>query len=160
MFKTQIDMPEATRTKVIKVLNGRVADAVDLQTQMKQAHWNVKGPHFIGLHELFDKVYHAVEEYVDQIAERSIQLGGSVNATARDVAKNSKLREYPHDIADGVKHVEAVTTALATFGKEVRDSIDDTLKLGDADTSDLFTDISRDVDKWRWFVEAHIQAKG
>ena len=158
MFKTKIDMPEATRVKVIKLLNGRLADAVDLQTQMKQAHWNVKGPNFIGLHELFDKVYAAVEEYVDEIAERAIQLGGVVEGTARSVAKASKLPEYPHNIADGQKHVVAVTTALATFGKEMRDSIDQADKLDDADTVDIFTEISRGVDKWRWFVEAHLQA--
>jgi len=158
MYKTKNDLPEAARTDLIDLLNARLADAIDLQTQMKQAHWNVKGPHFIALHELFDQVNEEVEDYVDLIAERAVQLGGIAKGTARLVAKHSKLDEYPHSIADGMSHVDAVSSALAAFGKGVRKAIAKADGLGDADSADIFTEVSRGVDKWLWFVEAHLQA--
>ncbi len=158
MFKTKNDLPEPARVKVIEVLNARLADCKDLQTQIKQAHWNVKGPHFIGLHELFDKINEAVDEYVDEIAERAVQLGGVAEGTARVVARRSTLPEYPLNIADGHSHVDALSSALAAFGKAARKAIDDTDQLGDKDTADLFTEVSRGIDKWLWFVEAHLQA--
>ena len=126
--------------------------------QMKQAHWNVKGPNFIGLHELFDRIDEAVESYVDLIAERIVQLGGIAEGTVRVSAARSRLEEYPLLIGDGRDHVDAVSTALAAFGHEVRESIDEAADLEDADTADLFTEISRGIDKWVWFVEAHAQA--
>src|SRR5438105_7317855 len=144
--------------KLAPCLNQRLAEAVDLQTQMKQAHWNVKGPHFIGLHELFDQIDEAVEGYVDLIAERIVQLGGIAEGTARVAAERSRLEEYPLDIADGQAHVEAVAKALSTFGHEARKTIDQADELDDADTADIFTEISRGIDKWLWFVEAHSQA--
>jgi starvation-inducible DNA-binding protein len=159
MFKTKNDLPEATRVKVIEILNARLADCKDLQTQTKQAHWNVKGPNFIGLHELFDKINEEVDEYVDEIAERAVQLGGVAEGTARVVAKRSSLPEYPLNIADGRSHVEALSSALAAFGKGARKAINETNDLGDLDTADLFTEISRGIDKWLWFVEAHLQAE-
>src|ERR1700736_4909090 len=106
MFKTKNDLSEATRVKAVELLNARLADAVDLQTQTKQAHWNVKGPHFIGLHELFDKINEEVEDYVDDIAERVVQLGGVAEGTARMAAKRSALSEYPANAVDGRGHVE------------------------------------------------------
>ena len=159
MFKTKNDLSEAIRTKVVKLLNGRLADAIDLQTQTKQAHWNVKGPNFIGLHELFDKINEEVDEYVDEIAERAVQLGGVAEGTARVVAKRSTLPEYPLNISDGHSHVEALSSALAAFGKGARKAINETNDLGDLDTADLFTEVSRGIDKWLWFVEAHLQAE-
>ncbi len=159
MFQTKNDLSEATRTKVIQLLNARLADCIDLQTQTKQAHWNVKGPHFIALHELFDKVYSAVSEYVDEIAERAVQLGGVAQGTARAVAKHSTLSEYPAAAVDGRSHVDALSTALASFGKLARKGIDEADELGDLDTADIFTEISRGIDKWLWFVEAHLQAE-
>ena len=158
MYETENDISQNRRVEISALLNQRLADAVDLQTQMKQAHWNVKGPHFIGLHELFDKIDEAVEAYVDLIAERIVQLGGIAEGTARVAAGRSRLEEYPLTIADGSAHVEAVSKALSTFGHEARNSIDQADELGDADTSDLFTEISRGIDKWLWFVEAHSQA--
>lgn len=158
LYKTANDLPKRSRVQVIDLLNKRLAEAVDLQMQMKQAHWNVKGPHFIGLHELFDKVYAAIGEYVDSIAERAVQLGGVAEGTARMVAKRTRLPEYPHGIAEGPAHVNAVSTVLAAFGHEVRQSIDVADELNDADTADLFTEVSRGIDKWLWFVEAHAQA--
>ncbi len=158
MHATKIDIPEPMREKVVALLNGRLADAVDLMIQTKQAHWNVKGPSFIALHELFDKVSEEVEEYVDTIAERITTLGGTTEGTARDAAKASNLPEYPHHIADGKDHVEAVATILAKFGALARKAIDQAAKLEDADTADLFTGVSRGIDKLLWFVEAHAQA--
>jgi starvation-inducible DNA-binding protein len=158
MFETENDLSQKRRAELNALMNQRLADAVDLQAQMKQAHWNVKGPHFIGLHELFDKIYEAVESYVDLIAERIVQLGGVAEGTVRVAAGRSRLEEYPLTIADGQAHVEAVSRALSTFGHEARETIDQADDLGDADTADIFTEISRGIDKWLWFVEAHSQA--
>jgi starvation-inducible DNA-binding protein len=157
MHPTKNDLPESTRTKMVELLNARLADAIDLQTQMKQAHWNVKGPHFIALHELFDKVNEAVEEYIDEIAERCVQIGGQALGTARTVAKASSLAEYPTQISAGHEHVAAVSTALASFGKNVRAGIDKADEAHDKDTADIFTEVSRGIDQWLWFVEAHLE---
>ncbi len=158
VYPTHNDLPEETRNVVIELLEARLADAIDLETQMKQAHWNVKGPTFISLHELFDKVNEDVEDYVDLIAERAVQLGGIVHGTARQVAARTTLPEYPV-ARDGRQHVVAVTTALSAFGKSVRAAIDESDGFGDKDTADIFTEISRGVDKWLWFVEAHLDAE-
>src|SRR5207302_1015092 len=109
MFKTKNDLSETTRGKAIELLNARLADAIDLQTQTKQAHWNVKGPNFIALHELFDKINEDVEDYVDEIAERAVQLGGIAEGTARMAAKRSALSEYPAKTVEGRSHVEALS---------------------------------------------------
>jgi starvation-inducible DNA-binding protein len=158
LHKTKNDLSKQTRNKVIDLLNARLADASDLKSQAKQAHWNVKGIHFFQLHELFDQVATAVEAHTDLIAERVTALGGTAMGTIRMAAKNSSLSEYPLEITDGTAHVDALSTALADFGKNVRKNIDQTTELGDADTADLFTEISREIDKLLWFVEAHIQA--
>lgn len=158
MFPTKNDMAKATRKAIIELLNNRLADAIDLQTQMKQAHWNVKGPSFIALHKLFDEINESVEDAVDLIAERAIQLGGVAVGTARTVAKRSSLEEYPLDISTGKAHVKAVSTALAAFGTSVRAAVDIADKKGDKGTADIFTEVSREVDKYLWFVEAHGQA--
>jgi len=158
LYKTKNDIPRENRLQLSALLNQRLASAVDLQLQMKQAHWNVKGPNFIALHELFDQVDEAVEGYVDQIAERIVQLGGIAEGTVRVAAARSQLDEYPLTIAEGVAHIDAVTGALSTFGQEARLTIDEVNALDDADTADLFTEVSRGLDKWLWFVEAHAQA--
>src|SRR6266404_421296 len=158
MYATGNDISENRRSELNALMNQRLADAVDLQLQMKQAHWNVKGPHFIGLHELFDQVDEAVESYVDLIAERIVQLGGIAEGTVRLAAARSRLEEYPLTISDGHAHVEAVSKALSTFGHEARNTIAQADELDDADTADIFTEISRGIDKWLWFVEAHSQA--
>jgi starvation-inducible DNA-binding protein len=158
MYETENDIPKAERVELNALINQRLADVIDLQMQMKQAHWNVKGPNFIGLHELFDKIAEDVEDYVDLIAERVVQLGGIARGTVRVSAAQSRLEEYPLMIADGASHVEAVARALSTFGREARMSIEEANALDDADTADIFTEVSRGVDKWLWFVEAHSQA--
>ena len=158
LYKTGNDLPKKSRIEIIELVNKRLADAVDLHMQMKQAHWNVKGPNFIGLHELFDRVHEAMGEYVDTLAERAVQLGGVAEGTVRIAAKRTLLPEYPRDIAEGPSHVNAVSIALAAFGHEVRQSIHEADELNDADTADIFTEVSRGIDKWLWFVEAHAQA--
>ena len=158
MHNTKNDLAKGKREKTIDILNARLADAIDLKTQAKQAHWNVKGPHFIGLHELFDQVATAVEAHTDLIAERITALGGTAMGTTRVVAQKSSLSEYPLEIVDGTAHVDALSTAMADFGKNVRQGIDESDKIGDTDTADLFTEVSREIDKLLWFVEAHIQA--
>lgn len=158
LYKTSNDIPKNTRVQAIELLNARLADAVDLHMQMKQAHWNVKGPNFIGLHELFDKIHEATGNYVDEIAERAVQLGGVAFGTVRMATKSTQLPEYPNDIAEGASHVHAVANVLSAFAHEVRSSIDKADDLDDADTADLFTEVSRGIDKWLWFVEAHVQA--
>jgi starvation-inducible DNA-binding protein len=159
LYPTKNDVPESVRTQLIVLLNQLLADAVDLQTQAKGAHWNVKGPNFIALHKLFDEVHASVAEYVDLLAERAVQLGGVAEGTARTVARRSDLEEYPAGIADGSRHVEALSSALATFGAGVRRAIDEASGLGDQGTADLFTEVSRGIDKWLWFVEAHSQSQ-
>ena len=158
MYETENDISLKRRSELNALMNQRLASAVDLQMQMKQAHWNVKGPSFIGLHELFDKVDEAVESYVDMIAERIVQLGGIAEGTVRVSAARSRLPEYPLALADGMAHVEAVARALSTFGQAARSTIEEANALDDADTADLFTEISRGIDQWLWFVEAHSQA--
>ena len=158
LHNTKIDIAKETREQIIAILNQRLADASDLKSQAKQAHWNVKGMNFIALHELFDQVSTEVETHIDDIAERITTLGGVALGTIRVVAQNSSLSEYPLEITDGAAHVDALSNALADFGKKVRTDIDATDELGDKDTADLLTGISRAIDKLLWFVEAHLQA--
>jgi starvation-inducible DNA-binding protein len=158
LFHTKNDLPETARVEEIGLLNQRLADCIDLQTQCKQAHWNVKGPSFIALHKLFDEVNEAVEEYVDLIAERVVQLGGVAEGTAAVVADHSTLGTYPLTLASGADHVDALSDALAAFGRSARTGIEEMNELGDADSADILTEVSRGIDKWLWFVEAHRQA--
>ncbi len=159
LFPTRNDIPERARAQLVELLNRRLADAIDLQTQAKAAHWNVKGPGFIALHKLFDEVHGGVAEYVDLIAERAVQLGGVAEGTVRIVARRSELEEYPTDIVADKQHARALSTALAAFGSRVRRAIDEADELDDRDTADIFTEISRGIDKWLWFVEAHLQTE-
>lgn len=158
MHNTKIDISKDTREQMIELLNARLADSLDLQSQAKQAHWNVKGMSFIALHELFDQVYEGVVEYTDIIAERVTSLGGTAEGTVRVAAQKSTLDQYPLEISDGRDHVDALSSALAAFGKQVRSDIDEADEAGDMDTADVFTEVSRGIDKLLWFVEAHIQS--
>jgi starvation-inducible DNA-binding protein len=157
-FETRIDIPEDTREQVIELLNARLADTFDLYSQLKQAHWNVKGSDFYQLHLLYDQVAEDVFPFVDEIAERATQLGGLALGTARMAASASSLEEYPLDAIEGMETVTAVADRLAAYAAAVRSAIDTTAEWGDQSTSDLFTEISRTVDKYLWFVEAHQQA--
>jgi starvation-inducible DNA-binding protein len=157
VYPTKNDLPEASRREAIALLNQRLADCIDLQTQSKQAHWNVKGPSFIALHKLFDEINAAVAEYADLLAERVVQLGGIAEGTVGVVAERSTLVDYPIGLSTGAEHVAALSDALAMFGRTVRLGIEEMNELEDAGSADILTEISRGVDKWLWFVEAHQQ---
>ena len=157
MYPTKNDLSKSIRTKAIELLNNRLADCIDLQTQCKQAHWNVKGPQFIALHKLFDEVNEEVEDYIDLIAERIVQLGGIAEGTVGAVAKRTSLIDYPLTLTTGAEHVAALSDALAGFGRTARIGIEEMNELEDADSADILTEISRGTDKWLWFVEAHLQ---
>jgi starvation-inducible DNA-binding protein len=159
LYPTKNDLSPSVRGQVAAMLNQHLADAIDLQTQTKMAHWNVKGPNFVALHKLFDEVHDAVAEYVDLIAERAVQLGGIAEGTARIAALRSNLEEYPAGIGAGSRHVEALSAGLAACGTGMRRAIDEAAWLGDACTADLFTQVARGIDKWLWFVEAHAQGE-
>jgi starvation-inducible DNA-binding protein len=157
LFPTKNELSPSTRAQVCGLLNQRLADCIDLQTQCKQAHWNVKGTSFIALHKLFDDVNEEVEEYVDLLAERIVQLGGVAEGTARSVASRTSLDEYPAQLTSGEEHVDALSSALARFGNGARVAVDEVDQLDDPATVDLLTEITRGIDKWLWFVEAHQQ---
>ncbi|MGF1588895.1 MAG: DNA starvation/stationary phase protection protein Dps [Pleurocapsa sp.] len=156
LYATRIDLAEDIRAKVVGILNQTLAATLDLKTQTKQAHWNVKGMDFYQLHELFDEMATELEEYTDMVAERVTALAGVAMGTARLAAESSILPEYDLDAVSGADHVTALADRYATYAKHLRDSIDSTDELGDADTADLYTEISRTIDKRLWFLEAHI----
>jgi starvation-inducible DNA-binding protein len=151
-------LPEEQQAKLIEMLNRRLADAIDLQLQSRQAYWNVKGPHFMALRELFDKVAEGVEEYADLVAERIVQLGGKAEATAQAVAGRSSLDGYGLSSAGGNGHIDALSTTLTSFGRHARYASEQASELKDADTAAIFTEIGRGIDKWLWFVETSQQA--
>lgn len=159
MNPTKNDLSDDKRSAVVQLLNELLAQLIDLQLQTKQAHWNVKGPQFIALHELFDSVASEVVDFVDDVAERIVALGGTAEGTIDAIGQRSKLTPYPLNITSGRDHVDALSNALAAVGKSVRKAIDQSDHLGDKDTADLFTGISRAIDKKLWFVEAHLQGE-
>ena len=156
MQPTRNTLPEATRRQSVDVLNKYLAAAIDLHGQMKQAHWNVRGPNFIAIHQLFDKVSTEVEDYSDMLAERAGALGGTAHGTVQVAAEHSILIRYPLGIADEAQHIFAVAGALAAFGQSIQEAIAKVTKIGDATTADLFTEISRGIDQQLWFVESHV----
>ncbi len=157
MNPTKNDLSAKTRAAVADLLNERLADLIDLGLQAKQAHWNVKGPQFIALHELFDSVAAEIIPFVDDVAERIVALGGTAEGTLAAVGKRTSLTAYATTIVKGRDHVEALSTALAKTGQKMRAAIDQANQFEDADTADLCTGISRSLDKTLWFVEAHLQ---
>lgn len=159
MQLTHNTLPQEIRIQSVELLNLQLAAAIDLHAQMKQAHWNVRGPGFIAIHELFDRVSGEVEGFSDLIAERAGGLGGTANGTIQTAAEHSYLVPYPLGIADETKHLFAVSGALAAFGGSIRDAIEKSTKIGDPTTADLFTEISRGVDQELWFVESHLAPK-
>lgn len=158
-YPTRIRLPLETRQNLVDILAASLATALDLKTQAKQAHWNVKGLDFLQLHELFDTLATELEGYVDLLAERITALGGAPLGTARIAAEYSLLPEYPFDIVDGIEHITALADRYGIFAQHVREAITKTDELADADTADLYTEISREVDKRLWFLEAHLIAK-
>src|SRR5262249_28483994 len=140
----------------VAILNTRLADSIDLMHQAKQAHWNVKGPSFMALHKLFDEVVDAAEAYMDLLAERIVQLGGTAEGTIQVATTRTGLEAYPCMVTEEWDHVETLASVLATYGRGIRRAIEQTDELGDKDTADICTEISRGVDKYLWLVEAHL----
>jgi starvation-inducible DNA-binding protein len=157
LHSTRIDLPANVRSQIIDILNQTLATTLDLKTQVKQAHWNVKGMDFYQLHELFDEMATELEEYIDLVAERITALAGTALGTVRIAAEKSEILEYPIDVFDGKSHITALADRYALFAKLLRDAIAETDDLGDADTADLYTEVSRAIDKRLWFLEAHLQ---
>ncbi len=158
LYATHVEIAPEQRTQLIDLLNQHLADTLDLKTQVKQAHWNVKGVHFIALHEMFDTFAGTLEEYVDMVAERITALGGVAQGTARIVANRSALPEYDLKAVEGKEHLVALLERYGRYAAASRTNIDKATDLGDAGTADLFTEISRQIDKDMWFIEAHLQA--
>jgi starvation-inducible DNA-binding protein len=159
MFSTRNDLARDTREELVALLNQQLADTFDLYSQTKQAHWNVKGAQFYQLHELFDKLAAEVTGYVDMIAERATSLGGLALGTVRMSAANSQLAECELDVTDSLPTVEALAERYAALARSTRQAIESAEGLGDADTADLFTEVSRGIDKALWFLEAHLQTQ-
>jgi starvation-inducible DNA-binding protein len=158
MFATRIDLDVKAREQLIVLLNQQLADTLDLYSQTKQAHWNVKDVQFYQLHRLFDELAGQLHQYIDMLAERATALGGLALGTMRIAARTSRLDEYPPDAVESLEHVEALATRFASYAATTRAAIDQALRLDDQSTADLFTEISRAMDKSLWFLEAHLQA--
>ncbi len=156
-YETQNNTPSNAKATSIALLNARVAESIDLALITKQAHWNLKGRQFIGIHEMLDKARDDVDAYTDTMAERAVQLGGTALGTAQVVAKHSKLPAYPTDIHKIEDHLHALIERYGIAANALRKSIDEADEAGDPDTADVFTEVSRGIDKWLWFLEAHVQ---
>jgi len=158
-YKTQNDLSANAKSVSIGILNARLADSIDLALLTKQAHWNIKGPQFISLHEMIDGFRDELDEHVDTMAERVVQLGGTALGTTQVVAKATTLTPYPTEIHKTKDHLAELIQRYGKVANTVRKAIDDTDSAGDVDTSDLFTAYSRALDKQLWFLEAHVQEK-
>ncbi len=159
-FQTRHDLEEDVRRQMVELCNRQLADTFDLYSQDKQAHWNVKGRDFFQLHELFDTLAEEVLPFVDLIAERSTALGGQALGTARMAAESSRLTDLPLDNVDGMAVVEAMAGCYANICASTRQAIDEAEEAGDTDTADLFTQVSRELDKHLYFLESHLQGAG
>jgi len=156
-FPTRHDLPADSRSKLIDLLNQNLSDLTDLYSQTKHAHWNVKGVNFYQTHLLLDQLAEEVEEFVDLVAERATTLGGVANGGVKWTAAHTRLQEFPRDVFDAQAVIASIADRYAAVAKGVRSAIDESNTLGDADTADLFTEVSRGIDKSLWFLEAHLQ---
>lgn len=155
MSKTHNTLHADIRARSIELLNLHLAAAIDLEAQVKQAHWNVRGPSFIAVHEMFDRMATTVASWSDLLAERAGGLGGTAHGTIQAAAAASFLVPYDLGLADTAKHLFALSSGLAAFGQSARRAIDQANGFGDADTADLFTEISRAADRQLWLAESH-----
>ncbi len=156
-MQTHVGLPAETREQMCALLNRQLADTIDLYSQTKQAHWNVKGPQFYPLHQLFDQLAEAVENNVDTIAERVTALGGVAQGTVRMASAASRLPEFPQEAVEGLSSVEMLVTRYASLAGTMRNAIDIANEHHDVNTADLFTEIARALDKLLWLLEAHLQ---
>ncbi|WP_268817468.1 DNA starvation/stationary phase protection protein Dps [Agrobacterium larrymoorei] len=157
--KTRNDLPSNAKATVIGLLNEALASVIDLALVTKQAHWNLKGPQFIAIHELLDKFRKLLDNHSDTIAERAVQLGGTALGSLQTVSSTSKLKAYPTDIYKIQDHLAELIERYGDVANLIRKSIDEADDAGDANTADIFTAASRDLDKSLWFLEAHVQEK-
>ena len=157
MHETRNDTKSNAKKVSLDTLQARLTDGIDLSLTIKQAHWNLKGPQFIGIHLMLDGFRDEMDDYNDKVAERIIQLGGTAKGTIQAVDAQTQLAPYPLDTYAVADHLAALIDRYATYANAVRQNIDDTDEAGDAGTSDLFTEVSRGVDKQMWFLEAHVQ---
>lgn len=159
VHKTKNSLDESTRESMVELLNARLADGIDLALAIKQAHWNMRGPNFIGIHELMDQFREEMDNGNDEIAERAAQLGGAVYGTTQNVAENTTVKPYPTNIFAMEDHLDALIERFAAVGNAIREAIDASDEAGDQDTADLFTEVSRSLDKNLWFLESHLPVK-
>lgn len=157
MKTVEIGLKSNTKTAMIDLLNARLADAIDLALATKQAHWNLKGPNFIAVHELLDQLRDDVDEHVDIIAERVAQLDGIALGTTQNVAQATRLAAYPTDIRKVPDHIGALVDRYAALSTSTREGIDTADDGGDADTADILTAFSRSLDKNLWFLKSHLE---
>src|ERR1700722_8652341 len=156
MGDIKTDLKKSAIERSITLLNPALASATDLLLSTKEAHWNVKGPNFMSIHLFFDKLYTEVAEYVDDLAERTIEMGGYAHGTLKDTVKGTILPAYPESLHTEKEHIQALVSQFVAFSIHIRNGIDKADEAGDKDTADLFTQISRALDKQIWFLEAHL----
>ncbi len=154
-YKTRVGLPLSDRMELIDLLNLRLVSSIDLMIQLKQAHWNSMGPPFVAMLGLFDQIHEAAANHLDQLAEHIVQLGGLAEGTLRLAASHTRLPAYTIELSEGISHTDAVATALSVFAEQVRASTNEAAELDDGVTANLFTEISRGIDQWFWFAEAH-----
>lgn len=157
MHVTRNETASNAKRVSIDALQARLADGIDLSLDIKQAHWNLKGPQFIGIHLMLDGFRDEMDDFNDKVAERITQLGGTARGTSGVVSAETKLAPYPVDIYAIGDHLAELIDRYAAYANAIRENIDETDDAGDAGTSDLFTEVSRGVDKQLWFLEAHVQ---
>ena len=157
MKTPSVQLKSNSKAAVIDILNARLADAIDLALIVKQAHWNLKGPQFIGVHEMLDPIRAAIDVHVDVIAERVAQLDGIALGTSQIVAKSTTLEAYPTDIRKVPDHLKALAERFAALANQVREDIDATDEAGDANAADILTAFSRELDKDLWFIKSHLE---
>lgn len=154
LHPTRTSLPVATRQAVIQILNQTLADLLDLESQLRNAHWNVRGPHFQPLHALFEELADSVESHVDDLAERLTAFGGRARGSVREAALASRLPELP-EVSEGFALVDALADRFARLAHQVRADVAATAELEDPGTSDLLTGLSQALDKGLWLLEAH-----
>ena len=157
-FRSSVGVPENSRQALTTLLNLRLADTTDLHSQVKWAHWNVKGKDFYQLHLLFYSIAEHLEDHIDTIAERITSLGGVANGTVREAAAKSTIKEADLGASDGPDMLKFLVHNFAFATNAMRESVKESDDLDDAITADLFTTVTREMDKDLWFLEAHTQA--
>jgi starvation-inducible DNA-binding protein len=156
LYKSPSHLPEEARTQVVEALNARLADGLDLHSQIKVAHWNIKGPHFSSLHPLFETFALSLANFNDAIAERAVTLGGKAFGSARHVASASRLPEYPQETTRDLEHVRLLADRFDLYLVSMRESRGVAEKAGDTDTVDLFTSVITEFEKNAWFLRASL----